>query len=145
MARRMGIDHAINVATTDLKEEAARYTAGRWFDRVIECVGGFQEKSVEQAVSVVKRGGRITIVGTFPENRVTLPVAYLKDREIDITFSRGNFMAFQPCLDLIAEGRIRPGEYISHRLPLARAEEALLLMESKGQQVHKVVLNPATA
>lgn len=145
MARRLGIDLGINVSRQDLKDEAARFTNGRWFDKVVECVGGFQEKSVEQAIAVVKRGGLIVVVGTFPNNKATIPIAYIKDREIDLKFSRGNFQAFGPCVDLIASGRIDPEPYISHRLPLARAEEALLLMEQKGEEVHKIVLKPQLA
>lgn len=142
MARGLGIDLAINVASADLKDEAMRFTGGRAFDKVVECVGGFQEKTVAQAISVVKRGGLVVVVGTFPENKATIPIAYVKDREIDLKFSRGNFQAFGPCLDLIARRDIDPEPYISHRLPLARAEDALLLMEAKGEQVHKIVLQP---
>jgi threonine dehydrogenase-like Zn-dependent dehydrogenase len=101
-----------------------------------------REKSIQSAIDVVKRGGKITVIGTFPDNRATIPIAFIKDREIDLIFSRGNFRAFQPCIDLIAQGRIDPEPYISHRMPLAQAEQALKLMEAKGQGVHKVVLHP---
>jgi threonine dehydrogenase-like Zn-dependent dehydrogenase len=81
-------------------------------------------------------------VGTFPENKATIPIAYIKDREIDLNFSRGNFRAFPPCLELIASGKVNPDQYISHRFPLARAEEALRLLEARGTEAHKVVLHP---
>jgi threonine dehydrogenase-like Zn-dependent dehydrogenase len=91
---------------------------------------------------MVKRGGQITIVGTFPENKATIPIAYIKDREIDLNFSRGNFKAFAPCLELIASGKVDPGRYISHRFALTRAEEALRLLESRDVEAHKIVLHP---
>jgi L-iditol 2-dehydrogenase len=94
------------------------------------------------AVDMVKGGGQITIVGTFPENRATIPIAYIKDREIDINFSRGNFQAFAPCLELVASGKINPELYISHRFPLARAADALRLLESRNEPAHKIVLHP---
>ena len=142
LATSLGIPAAWNAREGDLRERALAATGGSGFDRVVECVGGFQERTVADAAAMVKRGGRITIVGTFPENRATIPIAYLKDREIDINFSRGNFRAFAPCLDLIAKGAVDPDRYISHRYPLERAEEALRLLEARDVEAHKIVLRP---
>ena len=142
LALKLGIPHAWNPGEGDLRERALAATGGRGFDRVIECVGGFQERTVADAVRMVKRGGQITVVGTFPGNRATIPVAYLKDREIDLNFSRGNFRAFAPCLELVASGKINPDLYISHRFPLAQAEDALKLLEARDVEAHKIVLHP---
>ena len=142
LAQRLGIQSRCNVQGTDLRAWALELTNGNGFDKVIECVGGFQQQTVVDAASMVKRGGLITIVGTFPENKATIPIAYLKDREIDINFSRGNFQAFAPCLELIASGEIDPDGYISHRYALSRAEEALKLLEARDVEAHKIVLHP---
>jgi threonine dehydrogenase-like Zn-dependent dehydrogenase len=142
LARRLGIPGTMNANEGDLRERALAATDGRGFDKVVECVGGFQERTVTDAVRMVKRGGQITVVGTFPENKATIPIAYIKDREIDLNFSRGNFRAFPPCLELIASGKVNPDQYISHRFALAQAEDALKLLESRGTEAHKVVLHP---
>ncbi|MBI4203646.1 MAG: alcohol dehydrogenase catalytic domain-containing protein [Betaproteobacteria bacterium] len=142
MARKLGVGAALDPSHIDVRKEALALTGGRGFDKVVECVGGFQEKTVQMAVALVKRGGKITIVGTFPENKATIPIAYIKDREIDINFSRGNFQAFAPCLDLIAKGAVDPDLYISHRLPLTRAVDALHLLEARNVEAHKIVLHP---
>jgi threonine dehydrogenase-like Zn-dependent dehydrogenase len=142
VAQSLGIHHTLNPAGIDVRAEALAATGGRGFDKVIECVGGFQEKTVQMAVDMVKRGGQITVVGTFPENRATIPIAYIKDREIDINFSRGNFQAFAPCLELVASGKIDPERYISHRFPLAQAADALRLLEARNEAAHKIVLHP---
>ena len=141
-ARQLGIPNAVNMKQGDPRERALALTAGRGFDKVVECVGGLQERTVSDAVAMVKRGGQITVVGTFPENRATIPIAYIKDREIDLNFSRGNFQAFAPCLELIGSGRINPDLYISHRFPLRRAEDALKLLEARDVEAHKIVLHP---
>lgn len=142
MARKLGLDRVINPADSDVRAEALAFTGNCGFDKVIECVGGFQEKTVQMAVDMVKRGGQITVVGTFPENRATIPIAYIKDREIDINFSRGNFQAFAPCLELIATGAVNPDVYISHRFALSRASDALRLLEAREVPAHKIVLHP---
>ena len=142
LARKLGVERALDPSALDVRAEALALTGGRGFDKVVECVGGFQDKTVQMAADLVKRGGRITVVGTFPENRVTIPIAYLKDREIDINFSRGNFQAFAPCLDLVATGAVDPERYISHRFALPRAAEALRLLEARDVEAHKIVLHP---
>ena len=142
MARRLGVPRALDPRGLDLRAVALELTGGQGFDRIVECVGGFQQQTVLDAVSMVKRGGQITVVGTFPDNKATIPIAYMKDREIDLNFSRGNFQAFAPCLELIAGGRIDPGAYISHRFPLAQAGEALRVLEARDVEAHKIVLHP---
>lgn len=142
MAKTLGIAATVNAKNPGLRERALELTAGQGFDKIIECVGGFQERTVTDAINMIKRGGKITIVGTFPENKATIPIAFVKDREIDINFSRGNFQAFAPCLDLIASGKINPDLYISHRFPLRHAEEALRLLEARDVEAHKIVLHP---
>lgn len=141
-ARELGIPNAVNMKDGDPRERALALTAGRGFDKVVECVGGLQERTVSDAVAMVKRGGQITVVGTFPENRATIPIAYIKDREIDLNFSRGNFQAFAPCLELVGSGQINPELYISHRFALRRAEDALKLLEERNVEAHKIVLHP---
>ena len=141
MLFRSGIATAFNPRGANVREWALAETGGG-FDQVIECVGGRQEQTVTDAISMVKRGGQVTIVGTFPENKATIPIAYVKDREIDLIFSRGNFQAFAPCLELIASGKVNPDLYISHRFSLGRAEEALRLLEARDVEAHKVVLHP---
>ncbi len=142
MARKLGVAQTVNPAGMEVRAYALSATGGRGFDQVIECVGGRQERTVTDAVAMIKRGGKITIVGTFPENKATIPIAYIKDREIDLVFSRGNFQAFAPCLDLIASGKVNPDLYISHRFPLAQAEDALKLLEARDVEAHKIVLHP---
>jgi len=144
-ARELGIASAVDAKNGSARERALELTGGRGFDKVIECVGGLQERTVTDAVAMVKRGGQITVVGTFPENKATIPIAYIKDREIDLNFSRGNFQAFAPCLELVSSGKIDPNRYISHRFPLARAEEALKLLETRDVEAHKIVLHPQEA
>jgi threonine dehydrogenase-like Zn-dependent dehydrogenase len=141
-AKRLGIESTLNPREGDLRERALAMTDGG-FDQVVECVGGRQEQTVQDAARIVRRGGSVVIVGTFPENRATIPIAYLKDREIDIRFSRGNFQAFGACLELIAEHTIDPDAYISHRFPLEHAEDALNLLASRAAEAHKIVLHPS--
>ncbi|MBC7779769.1 MAG: alcohol dehydrogenase catalytic domain-containing protein [Proteobacteria bacterium] len=142
LAQRLGVAGTMNARELRASEWARSVTGGQGFDKVIECVGGLQERTIADAIGMVKRGGQITIVGTFPENKATVPIAFLKDREIDINFSRGNFRAFAPCLDLVATGKIDPDAYISHRFPLRRAEDALKLLQARDVEAHKIVLHP---
>ena len=61
-----------------------------------ECPIALPEAAVRSGTcfcSAHARGGQITVVGTFVENKAPIAIACIKDREIDINFSRGNFEA----------------------------------------------------
>lgn len=142
LARKLGVDYTINSRSEDLINKSLELTKGRGFDKVIECVGGRQEKTINDALDIIKRGGKVTIVGTFPDNRATIPIARFKDREFELIGSRGNFQAFDPCLQLTAKGLIDTKSFISHCFPLSKAEEGIELMLRKEVDVIKVVLHP---
>jgi threonine dehydrogenase-like Zn-dependent dehydrogenase len=142
LASRLGVDHTINSGKEELASKASELTKSKGFDQVMECVGGRQEKTIEDALNIVKRGGRVTVVGTFSENRATIPMARFKDREYELIGSRGNFQAFAPCLELVAKGLVESKAFISHCLPLTRAEDGLKMMLGKKEGVVKIVLHP---
>lgn len=142
LASRLGIDHTINSQKEELAKKAIEFTHGKGFDKVMECVGGRQEKTIEDALTIIKRGGKVTVVGTFPGNRATIPIARFKDREYELIGSRGNFQAFAPCLELVAKGWVDSKAFISHCLPLAKAEDGIKLMLGKKEDVVKIVLHP---
>jgi threonine dehydrogenase-like Zn-dependent dehydrogenase len=96
---------------------------------------------LRDAAKLVRRGGQLTVVGTFPESNVTKPIAYLKDREIDMNFSRGNFQAFAPCLGARRQ-RTRKSGHLSHRFPLDRAKEAFELLAARDVEAHTITLHP---
>jgi threonine dehydrogenase-like Zn-dependent dehydrogenase len=94
------------------------------------------------ATRMVKRGGLIVTMGTFPGNRASFHATEFKDREIEMRGSWGQFGTPELCLDLIARALAPVAQMITHRLPLRQALSGLELMASKKDSVVKIVLHP---
>ncbi len=117
-------------------------TRGRGVDKVIECVGSDQDETVPEAVQCVREGGLVVVVGSFAANRATLPIIDFKFNEKTITGSQSMPEGYGPIFDLILSGKLNVEQLISHRLPLEKAEHGLQLMDTKAEQVMKVVIEP---
>jgi len=142
VATEMGADKACNSAISDLIQSAKEWTGGKGVDKVIECVGGTQDVTLNQASQLVKRGGLIVVVGTYGNNRATLRMAEFKDRELELRGSRAYVDAFPDCLELMASGKLGLGKMITHHFSLAEVEKGLRLMRDKAENVMKVVIHP---
>jgi threonine dehydrogenase-like Zn-dependent dehydrogenase len=111
---------------------------------VLETVGG-TATTLDTAVSVVRRGGTIVILGTFPRRDVDLFVAALK--EITLIPSYAYAMSdgesdFARAAATIAELRDLLPAVVTHQLPLADAGDALRIAADKSTGAVKVVLTP---
>jgi threonine dehydrogenase-like Zn-dependent dehydrogenase len=142
LGRAMGADLALNAHREDVRAIALDLSQGRGVDKVIECVGGDQDETVPEAVECVREGGLVVVVGSFAANRATLPIVDFKFNEKTIAGSQGMPEGYGPIFDLVLSGELDVEQFISHRLPLDRAEHGLQLMDTKAQDVLKVVLEP---
>lgn len=142
MARELGADHVYNAHRDNVYDEIMSLTLGKGVDKVIEVVGGAQDETLPQAVQCVKRGGLVAVVGSFAENRATLPVVDFKFNEKTVLGSQSMPEGYGPIFDLVLAGKLDLMRLVSHRLPLAMAEHGLRLMDAKAEKVMKVVIEP---
>lgn len=141
-ARELGADVALNSHKEDVMGPVLDLTDGRGVDKVIECVGADQDETLPQAVEAVKAGGLVTVVGSFKDNRATIPVIDFKFSEKAIIGSQGMGDGYPPVFDLMSSGQLDVEPLITHRMTLEEAPRALQLMDDKAEEVIKVVLNP---
>ncbi len=141
-ARELGADLALNVRRETLLTPSLDLTDGCGVDKVIECVGGDQDDTLSQAVEAVKPGGLVTVVGSFVNNRATLPVIDFKFGEKSVIGSQGMPEGYGPIFELMVGGRLDVKPLITHRMSLEGAPRALDLMDRKAEEVMKVVLFP---
>jgi L-iditol 2-dehydrogenase len=99
-ARRRGVDHAINVAETDLTAAVDTYTDGDGADVVIECSGA--ESSIRSTPDAARRGGTVVLVGLPAEAAVLLGILDVIDSELDICGSFRYHNTYKTAIDLIA-------------------------------------------
>jgi L-iditol 2-dehydrogenase len=115
------------------------------FDVVVETVGG-NAPTLGQALSAVRSGGRISVLGVFSQtaeiNALTL---MLKEVSMvgGITYCRpGRHSDFDVALGILASEPARARALITHRFPLAEAAEAFATAADKGTKSLKVQVIP---
>jgi zinc-binding alcohol dehydrogenase/oxidoreductase len=125
---------------------AARYDQAGWAERLKRDLGGGADLVVDgvggdiwpDLLHVLKPGGRLVAYGATrgPVPSLALPRLFLKHIDVRGT-SMGSPEDFRGLLELVARYALRP--VISHVFPMAKAQEALALVE-EGTQFGKVVL-----
>lgn len=142
IARRLGADLVIRADWADVAEAMRDATGGRGADVTVEAVGGAQQQSLIDAVGATATRGRIVILGTFAKPPQPFPAYAFKNRELTMLGSHGHPGSFAPTLELVAAGRIRPSDLITHTMPLAEAASAFTMLDERADGVIKVVLQP---
>jgi 2-desacetyl-2-hydroxyethyl bacteriochlorophyllide A dehydrogenase len=130
----------VNVRERHPATAVADATEGRGADVVIEAVG--TPEGLETAVNVVRRGGRICVVGMFTSETVEIPLGIWWARALDVRFAGicPVHVWWARALAELEAGRMDPRPLVSHRLPLADAAEGYELFESR--RATKVLLIP---
>jgi L-gulonate 5-dehydrogenase len=142
LAKELGADLVLNAHKDDVHGAVLDLTDGRGADKVIECVGSDQDETIPEAVTCVKPGGLVTVVGSFAANRATLPIIDFKFSEKEIIGSQSMPEGYGPIFDLILADKVDLMRLVSHRVPLAQAGYGLQLMDTKAEKVMKVVIEP---
>lgn len=141
-AVELGADVVLNAHRDDVIGAIRDLSGGRGCDKVIECVGSDQDETLPQAIESVRPGGLVAVVGSFARNRATLPIVDFKFNEKTVVGSQSMPEGYEPIFELILAGKLDLNRLVSHRLPLAEAERGLRLMDTKAEDVMKVVILP---
>jgi NADPH2:quinone reductase len=143
VCKALGADHLIN-STGGFREQVKDLTGGRGADVIYDPVGG---DMFEESMRAIAPFGRLLIVGFTSGRAAAVKTNHLliKDAEA-IGFTIGALARLDPVreqrnaailMGWLAAGRIKP--HVSHRLPLARAAEALALVRDR-KVIGKAVL-----
>jgi 2-desacetyl-2-hydroxyethyl bacteriochlorophyllide A dehydrogenase len=118
----------------------AEATEGRGADVVLEVVG--TPSAFESAIGMVRRGGRVVVVGVYAGESVELQLGVYWARALTIRFSGicPIHTWWERAMDEVVGGRIDPSPLISHRLPLEEAAHGYALFDRR--EATKVVLLP---
>jgi NADPH2:quinone reductase len=143
VCRRLGADSVVNY-TRGLREQVKDLTKGRGADVIYDPVGG---DVFDESMRCIAPFGRLLVVGFASGRPAQAKTNHLliKDAEV-IGFTIGALGRLDPdwerrnfdvLMGWLAAGRITP--HVSHRLPLARAAEALTLVRER-KVIGKAVL-----
>ena len=145
VAKAHGAHHGIDYSCEDIRERVRAITAGRGADVVYDPVGG---DVFDASLRCLAKGGRIEVVG-FAAGRVPqIPANLLLVKNITVIgFYWGAYRRLDPgavrasmqeALQWWSEGGLDP--HVSHRLPLERAGEAVMMLKTRGATGKVVVL-----
>jgi L-iditol 2-dehydrogenase len=134
----LGAYEVINSKKIDPVGRVLELTKGLGADVVFECVGGRAASILlPQAVSMVRRKGKIAQIGMLPSD-TTLRVDWRKLQmgEVDFIGVSGfyhwdNDPEFGIVTDLLSEGKLHATEMITHRFPLEKINEAFEVAADK--------------
>ncbi len=132
LAHDLGADNVFLAPTEEqgLRQALNPYTEGRGADVVIITAPGIHP--FMQALAGVRKGGTINIfaahTGTVPMN---LEMIYQQELSIISTYSSSP-EELRIALDLLNSRKVRVDGLISHRLPLTRFSEGVMLMRERA-------------
>lgn len=108
-------------------------------DVVFECCG--QQEAVDQAVNLLKPGGRLVIVGIPEFDKWHLNVDITRRHELSVQFIRRQVGCVDPALEMMKNGKIDISGMITHRFPFSRTKEAFDLVSSYADGVMKAMID----
>jgi threonine dehydrogenase-like Zn-dependent dehydrogenase len=129
---RLGVDGY--VAGEEIPPEVQAILDGGGFDRAIEAVGA--RSALSRCLEVVKADGRVNLYGIAPESK-----PYLPQEEADPRVFRGKVAeaeTHEQLLDWIEQGRVDPGDWVSHQMPWTEYQRGFDMVASK--EASKVAL-----
>ena len=143
----LGATHAVDYRQQDFVEVLRERTSGRGVDVILDMVGG---DYVARNLSLLADDGRLVQIAVLQGAKATVDASAVMRRRLTFT---GSTLRPRPVAEkarigaalerevwpLLVDGRMRP--LIDRTLPLARAAEAHVLMESSAH-IGKIVLIP---
>ncbi|MEK9213043.1 zinc-dependent alcohol dehydrogenase [Sphingomonas sp. 2378] len=132
LAERLGADRIVRSDREDAEAAVRAMSDGRGADIVFECAGGTSmPETLPLATRLVRRGGRVVIVGGFNDGPIAIPLEWQRIQMSEITLIPSASFAFHDIhaeqvevLDLLVRGKLKTRELITHRFPLDRINEA---------------------
>lgn len=161
MARRAANSETVNAADGNAVEEIRAMTSGRGADVCVDAVGLEADRkltdklkniwhmemgslnALKAAISAVRRGGVVSVVGVYGLPYDAFPIGQIFDKGIKMAFGQAPVHKYiDELIGIIERGEIRLDDIITHRLPLEEAPHAYKIFRDKEDDCVKVVLTP---
>ncbi len=116
------------------------------FDVLLECSGA--RGALAEGLHRLRPAGRAAVVGIAKDESVALPLPALNPREVTISLVNRYAHTWPTAIALVASGRIRMAQLVTHRFELAESAAALMVGQTEEESVKAVIYPnglPATA
>jgi len=108
-------------------------------DVVFECCG--KQEALENAVDLLKPGGKMMIIGIPEFDNWTIPVDKTRHKELIFQNVRRQNEAVQPSLDMMENGRINVDAMVTHRYDFKDTKQAFDLVAGYKDGVMKAMID----
>jgi L-iditol 2-dehydrogenase len=108
-------------------------------DIIFECCG--QQEALDQAVDIVKPGGKLVIVGIPEFDRWSMKVETTRRREISLQFIRRQVDCVETAIESMTNGKINVDNMVTHRFPFSKTKEAFDLVADYRDGVMKAMID----
>jgi len=158
-AKRTANSETINAERDDPVQAIRDMTEGRGADVCVDAVGMEAErklkdklaniwhvevgsiKALKAAISAVRRGGWISVLGVYGVPYDKFPLGQIFDKGIHLSFGQAPVQKYiDDLIRYLGEGKIKLDDIISHRLRLAEAPHGYEIFNEKKEDCVKVVL-----
>ena len=113
--------------------------------RLMERVGSDRTAALHTAISTVRRGGTLSIIGVYGGAATPMPLMELFDKQIQIRMGQANVKSWiDEIMPFVSDDADPLGteSFATHRLPLDDAPGAYDLFQKKEDGAIKIVLKP---
>lgn len=95
------------------------------------------------AAQCVRKGGTIQITGVYGARYNAFPLGDIFQRNVNIRTGQAPVIHLMPLMyNLISQGKVDPGDVITHVLPLSEAKKGYEMFDTRTENCIKVVLKP---
>jgi L-gulonate 5-dehydrogenase len=145
IARKLGAEYTIDVTQEDPVARVLDITHGEGVDCVIETIGHYhtfegQDAPLEQAVQMIRNGGRIVTVG-LGEQRSDIYFKAFVLKEAVLIGSRVTMGEFPRAIRLMRKGLLHPELLITHQIAMRDVPAAFDKVDREEPETLKIVLN----
>jgi len=138
-AAELGARYVVNAKDQDVREKVMEITGGRGVDVVFETAGSVV--TTQMTVEMVRKGGKVVLIGLPSVPRVDFDVIKVIDKELDVLGIFRYANTYKGCVDLLNAGKVDLATLITHRFPLEKTQEALQFAHEHKMEAIKVVVN----
>ena len=153
MTEGRGADAVIDAVGTEAHgapvQEAMQTLASRTpaaiATRLMERVGSDRTSALHTAISTVRRGGTLSIVGVYGGAATPMPMMELFDKQVQVRMGQANVKAWiDEILPLVPDDSDPLGTetFATHRIPIDEAPQAYETFQKKQDGAIKVVIKP---
>ncbi|MCC2684440.1 MAG: Alcohol dehydrogenase GroES domain protein [Paenibacillaceae bacterium] len=140
LALQIGASGALNPMDGDLQARIREAFDGYMADVVVETSGN--PKAISDTINLVKRGGRIVLIGLPTTDAIPLDIPALIDAELDVygVFRYAN--TYPAAIQALRNSDQKISQVVTHRFGLHDIKEAVELARTNKEQSIKVMIYP---